>query len=308
MDGYGTLKKILKYIPDLPGINELIVYLSSVIYHKSLTFYFGNTLNAFLLRSKTRSHALSGYVDKVACKAHIAATAGSAHVIQTLGFWDERRILPLVDRWVFKSNDDFSGALIFDRGVLIDVKKVCFSGPISCESTRDIVQALETFVSTKGESPFHLTREACYLGIRQRFFFEEVVSASADAVIPVDEYKFHIVNGRIACVYLVLDRLGSNKRVIVDESGTRTHVVWCKLRDRHKFEGIEVVKVSDSFDVMKEVALKTSKGFRYVRVDVYVCSPPRVGELTFFHGSGLERILPVEFDKKLGYMVNENVT
>ena len=71
------MKKFLNLIPDITLINKLIIYISSVYFHKSITFYFSNTLNGYMLRTKSLSHDLDKYVNKLSAKDFINKKVGS---------------------------------------------------------------------------------------------------------------------------------------------------------------------------------------------------------------------------------------
>lgn len=60
----------------------------------------------------------------------------------------------------------------------------------------------------------------------------------------------------------------------------------------------------EKFEEMLEIAEKLAKNLPHIRVDLYECNG-RIyfGELTFFDGSGFDKIDPVEWDYKLGSMV-----
>lgn len=56
-----------------------------------------------------------------------------------------------------------------------------------------------------------------------------------------------------------------------------------------------------SFEEMKEIAEKLSKGIPHVRVDIYeVNGKPVFGELTFCHFGGMVPFEPEEWDYKFG--------
>lgn len=55
---------------------------------------------------------------------------------------------------------------------------------------------------------------------------------------------------------------------------------------------------------MREIAEVLSAGIPHVRVDLYdVCGRIYFGELTFFDGSGTDKIEPEAWDYKLGQML-----
>lgn len=60
-----------------------------------------------------------------------------------------------------------------------------------------------------------------------------------------------------------------------------------------------------NYDEMIEYAMKLSKGFPHVRVDMYsVDGKVYFGEMTFSKGAGFDRIKPYEFDVELGKYFN----
>ena len=60
-----------------------------------------------------------------------------------------------------------------------------------------------------------------------------------------------------------------------------------------------------SFETMKRLATELSSGIPEVRVDFYeVDGKVYFGELTFFDGSGMQRIEPEEWDYKMGEWIH----
>ena len=52
---------------------------------------------------------------------------------------------------------------------------------------------------------------------------------------------------------------------------------------------------------MIEIAEKLSQNMKHVRIDLYYCSNKiYFGEITFFDGSGFDKIEPIEWDYKIG--------
>jgi hypothetical protein len=294
-------KNILNKLPDHPLVNACIVYATSVYFHKSFLFYFSRSLNGYILRNKPSSDFLAKYVDKITAKEYIQEKVGVDHVVEMLGQYDGS--IPERSQWVFKCNSDFSGALLYFDEKIIDVKKIVYQDPVKVNSKRELAKYLEYFIdgNNKG-SPFGITREGCYKSIKKQFFFEALIPHRNLANLPVNEYKFHCLNGRVEFVYLVYDRTGINKRIILDRDKKILPFSWCKPRDLQKFKfGIEPMELSKNFHLMLELAEKLSADFPYVRVDIYDTHPhPKVGELTFFHGSGLEPITPKAFDYEYG--------
>ena len=56
---------------------------------------------------------------------------------------------------------------------------------------------------------------------------------------------------------------------------------------------------------MIKLAEQLSVGLKHVRVDLYNCDGQiYFGELTFFDGSGFDRIDPIEWDYEIGKWIN----
>ena len=55
------------------------------------------------------------------------------------------------------------------------------------------------------------------------------------------------------------------------------------------------------FEEMLAIAEKLSKNFTTIRIDLYLCDNKiYFGEMTFFDGSGFDRIEPIEWDYRMG--------
>jgi hypothetical protein len=71
-------------------------------------------------------------------------------------------------------------------------------------------------------------------------------------------------------------------------------------------EGLHVDK-PNNLEEMLEVSRKLSKGFKFIRVDLYsVNNKIYFGELTFYQLSGYEDIQPPEYNYKLGQLIDLN--
>jgi len=76
-------------------------------------------------------------------------------------------------------------------------------------------------------------------------------------------------------------------------------IVICK--DKATLDRRAAIEKPQSFEEMKRLAAKLSKGLPQVRVDFYdVNGHVYFGELTFFHWSGMTPFNPIEWDKKFG--------
>ena len=104
-------------------------------------------------------------------------------------------------------------------------------------------------------------------------------------------------------IYCSIDREGDDSRHIYDVNWCRQSFSWGK--DPSKFlKGDQDIPQSKNFKEMLKVSKKLAEGFPYVRVGLYnLDGQIFFGEMTFFQGSGFDRILPFEKDVELGLLV-----
>lgn len=140
-------------------------------------------------------------------------------------------------------------------------------------------------------------REWNYKNIPPRIIIEKLIEHE-----PLIDYKFMCFNGEPKFLQ------------INNDEGSKHHVdfydiEWNKVDFTYKrfTQSDSIVLPPPQFEEMKEIARKLSAPFPYVRVDFY--NPPNqiiFGELTYFPGSGLLPLVPIEnkYDEKLGAQIN----
>ena len=73
------------------------------------------------------------------------------------------------------------------------------------------------------------------------------------------------------------------------------------IRDRFPKGHERVFVKPNNYEEMLYISRKLSEGIPHVRVDLYnVNGRIYFGEMTFFHGSGLEEFTPEEWDERIG--------
>lgn len=112
------------------------------------------------------------------------------------------------------------------------------------------------------------------------------------------DYKFYCFNGKVKMCGIYSDR-NSEKRTkadYYDRDFNWIDMTWGYERTKKK-----ITHKPEFFEEMIEIAEKLSENISHVRVDLY-CSQNAVyfGELTFYDGSGFDRIDPLEWDQKMG--------
>lgn len=153
---------------------------------------------------------------------------------------------------------------------------------------------------------FPIDREWQYKNIKPQIVVEKLL-IQKDGKIPND-YKLHIINGKVEFTYVSYDREGLNKRYIYNREWMPLDFTWAnKSKDISKIKGPEIPP-PDSLQEMYEIAEKIALDYpKYIRVDFYdVDGKLYLGEITQHHAGGFDQIKPFEFDLKYGEMININ--
>lgn len=136
-------------------------------------------------------------------------------------------------------------------------------------------------------------REWNYKDIKPRIIIEELIDHE-----PLIDYKFMCFNGEPKYLQINNDYKGVHYVDFYDIDWNRVDFTYNKYTKSN-----HVVPIPPQFEEMKALAKELSAPFPYVRVDFY--NPPGkiiFGELTYFPGSGLLPLVPLEnnYDKLLG--------
>ena len=116
--------------------------------------------------------------------------------------------------------------------------------------------------------------------------------------LPLD-YKFFCFDGKANCIQLCSDRNGKNYRDFYDLNGNKLNY---SLKDRRSNKEFVVPK---NFDKMIEIANSLSKGFKFVRVDLYnIKGKIFFGELTFSPCAGFNKYVTQEALDYLGSLID----
>lgn len=150
------------------------------------------------------------------------------------------------------------------------------------------------------------SKEWQYKNIEKRIIVEKLLIDS-DGGIPMD-YKNHLINGKVQMIQVDAGRDSlSHYRNWYNSNWEEIPFKWnATIKGRDKISdssNFEIEKPS-TLTKMVELSEKLAKGFNYLRVDWYdVNGSLYFGEITFHHNSGLSPITPIEWDHKLGEMI-----
>lgn len=304
------LSTFLKFIPDTLFFNKL--YLKFIYRYgmgSSLDFNNIQTLNEKMqyLKLFDKNDLYTQVADKLKVRNYVASRIGYKYLIPLLKTGKNVNILKISDLpsppYILKANHDCSGGLIV-RNIeehLLNVKGV--SSYIEKNKQGSISQYnlnyMKHFLKKRfAYNHYYITKEWQYKNIDKAYLFESLLSNSKGQV--PNDYKFHCINGVVEFIYVSNDREGANTRKIYYPDWSPAPFTWAKKGGEYKFKGEEVAKPKN-LEEMLELAEKLSRGFKYIRVDLYSDDTGIFfGELTLHQGSGIERILPSEFDLYYG--------
>lgn len=244
------------------------------------------------LKLHDRDPQYTKMVDKYEARKYVAEKIGEEYLIPILGVWDKFDDIDfdsLPQKFVLKCTHDSGGVV------------VCRD-----KSKFDIPYASEKINRCLRRNFYKLTREWPYKDIKPRIIAEKFMEDKNELTnhSGLTDYKFYCFNGepKYAYVSLGLENHDTAKISFVT-------LDWnIAPFGRTDFEEFKVLPPKpEKFDEMIELATVLSKNLKFLRVDFYeVDGSIYFGELTFFPGSGYTKINPVEWDYKLGEMINLN--
>ena len=171
-----------------------------------------------------------------------------------------------------------------------------------CKDKRNFDQKLakRRFDSWSRINFFAARREWAYKDVPNRIICEKLLT-TADGGLPSD-IRFFCFNGEPKVIAVDLDSVVDG----IKTSNYFRHLYTCQWEPIEatiqypKKAGYEVQR-PDNLDELLAIARTLCAGFPFVRVDLYnIDGKPFFGELTFYHASGYQKIMPVAYRYELG--------
>lgn len=272
-----VLNLILEFFPD-----KLFLQLK---YFKHF-HHFINFKNPLLFSEKiqwlkiyNRNPELVKLVDKYLVKGYIAEKIGEEYVIPTIGVWnyaEEIDLSKLPNSFVLKWNHD-SGSIIICKD----------------KSSFDFDKAKNKLKKYEKHNGFLYGREWPYKYVNPKIIAEPYLE---DESGELRDYKFFCFDGNVKFLQVDFGRFSDHHRNFYDLN-------WNILPFVIKYPSSKKIEIRrpNNLEKMIEIASLLSKNIPHVRVDLYnINGKIYFGELTFFHGSGFERISPIEWDANIG--------
>ena len=220
--------------------------------------------------------------DKYLSKKYVADKVGQQYVVPLLGVWDRFSDIDfdaLPDQFVLKCNHD-SGTVIICRD----------------KSKLDMDRAGKELEKSLGTSYFVFNREWPYKNISPKIIAEEYLSQGDDDCLW--DYKFFCFNGEPRIMYMEKEASESKTEAFFDMGQNYLDLEMDDPRPDVP------TQLPECFDLMRSLAEKLSEGIPFLRVDFFFINGQiYVGELTFYHQSGLTKMKPEIWDLKLGQWI-----
>ncbi len=249
---------------------------------------FNEKLN--VLKISPDAERLSPYADKLAVRSYVSSVLGPDALVPLLGFWrvpEEIDFASLPGAFVFKCNHGSGQNLLVRDKSALDLPAVR--------------RRLRSWIRQNHSIHFC---ERIYRPIPPRILAEALLCNPSDAV-PTD-YKIHCFRGHAVFVQVDIDRETRHRRNFYSPSWKPLPFVWSgPLPDGSPaWPSGHPVPRPPQLPALLRAARLLSAPFPYVRVDLYAF-PDRIffGELTFFHGAGLEPFWPASLDSRLSRLL-----
>lgn len=217
--------------------------------------------------------------DKYEVRTHVAARVGDWLLNDLYSVWDD------------------PSALLFDQLPESFVLKVTSgSGQnILCrdKSRLDIESTRRQLAEWMKRIEYWDVREWSYKNIRPRIICEQFLTDERGSV--PDDYKFFCFSGEPRFVQVDTGRFTDHHRDLFD-------LEWKLLPfNIEYFSSDRDIPRPENLETMISVARALSRGFPFVRVDLYSIGERVIfGEMTWYPGGGLERFSPDLYDLHLG--------
>ena len=288
-DYYQHMKR-MKVLANAKRLESLPEEKYNNLIEKEYLKVFGNILDWNNLRTYTekmqwekiynKNPIKTTLTDKYAVREWVEGKIGKDYLIPLIGVWDsfdniDFDLLP--KQFVLKTNHGTGTNLIVK-----DKNKI---------NMRRAKRMFDDWMKT--DYAFTNSLQLHYRDIKRKIIAEKYLETNLGEL---QDYKFLCFDGKPCFCWVDLGRYSKHTRTVFDMN-------WKLQPWTQASYGIANydIPMPKNFDMMIDIANILSKGFSHVRVDLYnVDGKIYFGEMTFTNGSGLDPIIPKEYDKVLG--------
>lgn len=240
------------------------------------------------LKLYNRNPEYTRLVDKYRVRSYIRQKLGEEYLIPLLGVWDDPDDIDfesLPNKFVIKCNHN-SGLGMF---ICKDKTKL------------DIQSVKDNLKKGLGQNYYLMGREWPYKNVPRKIIAEEYMVDNSNSNEFTD-YKFFCFNGYVDCVMVCLDRnTGNPKFYFFDRDWNLKRL---NKRGKNALKEFTIPK-PECIDDMFAISSKLSKGFPFVRIDLYQSfGQIYFGEMTFYPDSGFDNNILKESDEYFGKLID----
>ena len=222
-------------------------------------------------------------VDKYEVRDFVKNTVGERYLIPLLGVWNKFEEIEwdsLPNEFVIKATHDCGSVIICNNKSNLDFKLV----------EKKLNYSLNRNYFSKDRAPV-------YKNLKPRLIAEKFIKD--DVTVVPNDYKFFCFNGKVEFIQVDSNRFSKHKRNSYDSNWNFIDLSLGYSNDKYNLDSRP-----SNFIEMITVAEDLSKGINHVRVDLYnVNNNILFGEMTFFHGSGIEKFIPEIWNRKFGDLI-----
>lgn len=251
---------------------------------KELNLEHPQTFNEKLqwLKLYYRDPVMTDLVDKYKVKRYVSNIIGEEHVIPTLGVWERFEDIDfakLPDQFVLKCNHDSGGVVICKDKEKFDRKA----------AKRKLEKSMK-------RNFYYAGREWAYKHVTPKILAEVYLEEEEKG--DLKDYKIFHFQGKAKLIQVDYDRFsgGGHKRNLYTPK-------WKYIEGSIQYPNHPeiVIPKPEQLEKMIELSECLSQGFPHVRTDFYIAKGNvYFGEMTFYHGSGMEHFQPEALNRKMG--------
>lgn len=233
------------------------------------------------LKIYDRKPIYTDLVDKYKVRDYINTVIGGEYLVPLIGVWDDPNQIDfdkLPDQFVLKCNHNSGTVVICKDKSQLDTKKT------------------KEYLGKKLKKNFFWGgREWPYKDVKPKIICEKYLENKGTQGLT--DYKIYCFGGAPKLIMIATDRYTAAETHFdyFDEDFR-----WLDLEWENRHSETPPPK-PEKYEEMIEIARKLSTGIPQVRVDLYeVDEKIYFGEMTFYDGSGMQKITPVKWDDILG--------
>lgn len=238
------------------------------------------------LKLNDRKLSYSKLVDKYKVREYVAERIGKKYLVPLIGIYNQVvdiKFSELPDSFVLKITNGSQNNIICNN-----------KNDINWDKMR---KEVKTWCN---KNYYNRTREWPYKNVENRIIVEELIK---DNEVELKDYKFWCFNGVPKFVQIDSGRFTNHRRDFYDTSFNVKLPIQITYLPKQ-----DILIKPDNYDKMLEIASELSKGYPFLRIDLYnVKGRIYFGEITFYPGNCNEKIRPLEYEQRLGDQLDLNI-